>query len=128
MLKKITIILILILSSFFLMNNSINACSTVDGCLEGSKLVPPGDDLLIEWWFKDKVLDWTTKIAWFLWLMAVWAIVFGSFMMVISTWEEEKIKKAKDMIKWAILWFLWIILAASLIALVVSFMYDLWKK
>ena len=129
MIKKIIISLLLIFS-VLIITNLVNANCTVnsgiDACLNGSYLVDPTETgTVIEVWFKTKVLDWTTRIAWFLGLMAVWAIVFGSFMMAISTWEEEKIKKAKDVIKWAILWFLWIVLASSLIAIIVNFMYSL---
>ena len=125
MTRKIIISLLFILISTYMILNVNAGCSTIDWCLEWSLLVDWSGDQAIDLWFKDKVLDWVTKIAWFLWLMAVLAIVFWSFMMVISTWEEEKIKKAKDMIKWAILWFLWIVLAASLIEIVVNFMYSL---
>ena len=135
MIKKIIISLVLIISIFFTLDivNS-GSCNyalwgdisaNLDWCLNDTQLVSAGWDISIETWFKDKILDWTTNIAWFLWLMAVWAIVFWSFMMAISAWEEEKIKKAKDMIKWAIIWFTWVVLAWSLIAIVVNFMYSL---
>ena len=124
MIKKIIISMFFIVALFYITDN-LNACNTLDWCLGGSTLVDWSGDLSIELWFKNQLLEWITKIAWFLWLMAVWAIVFWSFMMVISAWEEEKIKKAKDMIKWSILWFLWIVLSASLIAIVVNFMYSL---
>ena len=134
MIKKIIISLIFVISIFFTLDivNSANCTYTawdtstnIDWCLQSTSLVNPWSDATIEWWFKAKILDWTTNIASFLWLMAVWAIVFWSFMMAISTWEEEKIKKAKDMIKWAIIWFLWVVMAGSLIAIVVNFMYSL---
>jgi len=128
MLKKIIISLILIFSTYFILNSvnaTCNVGSWIDWCLEGSLLVEPDWNTIIEDWFKTKVLSWIVKIAWFLGLMAIWAIVWWGFMMTISTWEEEKIKKSKDMVKWAILWFLWIVLASSLIALVVNFMYSL---
>ena len=137
MLKKIIITLILIFSFFSSINYTFawkascsylwgNISSAIDWCLSDSKLVDSSWNMAIEESFKDKLNDWIKKIGWFLGLIAIWAIVWGSFMMVISTGEEEKTKKAKDMIKWAILWFLWVVLASSLIALVVNFMYDLW--
>ena len=134
MIKKIIIILILILPILNVPNITFWTCSynwwdissAIDWCLWGSKLVDSSWNMAIEANFKDKVNGWIIKLGWFLWLMAIWAIVWWSFMMVISTWEEEKTKKAKDMIKWAILWFLWIVLASSLITLVINFMYELW--
>jgi len=135
MIKKIIISFLLILWLFVISNISYSApcnyawwsiSSAIDWCLSDSKLVDASWDQSIEWNFKTKVFGWITKIAWFLWLIAIGAIVWWAFMMVISWGEEEKIKKAKDMIKWAVLWFLWIVLASSLIAIVVNFMYELW--
>ncbi len=131
MLKKITVILITTLLVFFMLNTSysVGNCTMtwgIDACLQNSYLVTPEGNLKIEDWFKKVLQDWVINIAWFLWLVAIWAIVWGSFMMVISIWEEEKVKKAKDMIKWAIFWFLWIVLASFLITLVINFMYGLW--
>ena len=123
MIKKIFIIFILIIAIFY-QENSIFAYN-LDSYLSKTDLVNPWD-ASIDWGFKDKILSWIAKIAWFLGLMAVWAIVWGSFMLALSAWEEEKIKKAKDMIKWAILWFLWIVLAASLISILITFIYSLW--
>ena len=133
MFKKIIIFSLLIISLIMISKISFSACSynwwniagSIDSCLSSSSLVDATWDISIEVWFKNKILDWVKNIASFLWLVAIWAIVWGWFMMVISTWEEEKIKKAKDMVKWAIFWFLWIVLASSLIALVVNFMYSL---
>jgi len=125
--KKLLIIWLLLISIFLIDINITKAitCTTLDWCLNQTDLVKPWNADIWAWEFKIKILDWITKIWWFLWLMAIWAIVWGAFMMVISTWEEEKIKKAKDMIKWAIIWFLWIVLASSLVALIVNFMYNL---
>ncbi len=135
MIKKIIILafIIPIFIAFYNITNSAQCnyvwwgdiSANLDSCLGWSKLVEAQWPQTVEEWFKDKILEWTTNIWTFLWLIAIWAIVFWSFMMVISTWEEEKIKKAKDMIKWSILWFLWIVLASSLIAIVVNFMYSL---
>ena len=125
MIKKILIILLLLTSFLFIDISSINAwCTTLDWCLSGSDLVNPWNAEIWAWEVKSKILGWVTKIWWFFGLMAIWAIVWGAFMMVISAWEEEKVKKAKDMVKWSIIWFLWIVLASSLIALVVNFMYN----
>ena len=48
---------------------------------------------IIESWFKSQIVDWVKNIAWFLGLIAVWALVYAAFMMTISGWEEEKVKK-----------------------------------
>lgn len=135
--KKYILITLILLFSVFLLSDNINAanCSydwwtisdSIDSCLWWTDLVDSAWDMSIELDFKTKILDWITKIVWFLWLIAVWSLVYASFMMTISWWEEEKIKKAKDIIKWSLLWFLWIVLAWSLITLIVNFMYSLDK-
>lgn len=139
MLKKILLVAILIIAIFSL-NNLVDAeCSydpnsksssdiseSLKKCLEweDSKLVKNKDNLEIEWWFRTQILNWVKNIAWFLGLVAVWALVYAAFMMTISGWEEEKVKKAKDMVKWTILWFLWVVTASSLIAITVNFIYS----
>ena len=131
--KRIFIILSIILAIFFI-NYQANAWliswwwwwawADIDSYLQGSKLVDASWDYNIETWFKNKIVSWVIKLGWFLGLVAVWAIVYWALMMVISTWEEEKIKKAKNIVKWAILGFLWIVLASSIIAIIVKFMYT----
>ena len=107
--------------------SNLNTSSNLMYCLEwqDSKLVQSNiEDMSIENWFKSKIIDWAKKIAWFLGLIAVWALVYAAFMMAISGWEEEKIKKAKDIVKWTTLWFLWIVTASSLITIIINFMYS----
>ena len=137
MFKKIIIILVLLIWMFSIWNiANAGSCkfnwdigTSIDNCFTLSDELFDADpdlqsDWLIEWSVKNQLLVWITIIAWTLWFFAVWSIVYWSFMLVISTWEEEKIKKAKDMIKWSILWFLGIILAASIITIIVEFMYS----
>lgn len=97
--------------------------SSIGGCVNSTSLVQAWD-LSLERWFKDQINNWTYKIAWFLGLMAVFAIAYGWFMMTISAWEEEKIKKWKDIAKWGALWFLWIVSASALISFIISFVYS----
>jgi hypothetical protein len=44
----------------------------------------------------------------------------------LSGGNDDKIKKAKDIVKWWIVWFLWVISAGLLIALVVNIMFSIW--
>lgn len=136
--KKILIILVLLVSSFFvLVEVSVADCSTFDPessetisysineCLSDSKVLVQNEwNLDLKDWFKGVVMGWIIKIASVLWLFAVWALVYAAFLFTISAWEDEKIKKAKDIIKWSILWFLWVIWASSLIAILVNIMYS----
>jgi hypothetical protein len=135
MIKKIIILSIFILFMFSFQNivtakckydNSIDVKINLGDCELWKKLVEPWNVDIGGWQFKNSILIWVKNIAWFLGLVSVSALVYAAFMMTISGWEEEKIKKAKDIIKWTILWFLWIVLAGSLITIIVKFMYDLW--
>jgi len=135
--KKLFIIFILILSILvFSLPESFSACnysdwdnvwSALDNCLNWSNLVD-WNNVSVDIsgsWFQSKIKQWTTNIALYLWVFAVWSIVVWSLMLTLSAWEEEKIKKAKDVVKWWIIWFLWIIFAAWIISLIVRIIYSI---
>lgn len=96
----------------------------LDNCLAWSALVN-WEKVKLDWWFWVKIKNWVNNIALYLWVFAVWSIVFWGLMMTLSSWEEEKVKKAKDIIKWGIIWFLWLISASAIINLIVKIMYSL---
>jgi hypothetical protein len=134
--KKLFIIFILILSFLvFSLPESFSACtysdwqpvwSALDSCLNWSALVDWNNvKLTADWWFQTKVKQWTTNIALYLWVFAVWSIVVWGLMLTLSAWEEEKVKKAKDIVKWWIIWFLWIIFAAWIISTIVRIIYSI---
>jgi len=138
MIKRILVFLLLIIISFFSINYlyAVNCSyewvwdisSALENCVAGadSKLVTNAWDLKVEDWFKKVLIDWTTKIATYLAFWAIFAIVFGSLKMVLSWWEEEAIKKWKDVIRWWIIWFLWVISAGFIISVVVKLIYTIW--
>ena len=142
MIKKIILILSLILISFSSFDLTFSACNydtswdgknqnvmnALKNCIEDWKmqLVDPWENVEVDDWFKVKITEWTTKIATFLALWAIFSIVFGSLKMVLSWWEEEKIKKAKDIIKWWMLGLLWVVSAGFLISVVVKLVYSIW--
>lgn len=95
-----------------LTSDDIDACVTPSGVLATSNME-------VAIWFKEKIQSWITTISWILWLLAVWSIAFGWFMLVVSTGEEDKLKKWKDIIKWSIIWFLWVISAGVLIRIII---------
>ena len=96
----------------------------LEGCVADSALVQPAD-LYVSGWLKDVINWWIAKIAWFLALGAMFAIAFGSLRLTLSMWEDENIKKAKDIIKWWILGFLAVISAGLLISTVVNVIYSI---
>ena len=96
-------------------------------CLSESNVVQPTNDLLVgtgDDWLDESLTVWVWSISTLLYLAAILAIVYGSLMMVLSTWEEEKIKKAKDIIKWWIIGFVWVLLAKEILQLVTSFIWN----
>jgi len=101
-----------------------NIWDQLDKCLKWVELVD-WTDVSIESWFWAQIKKWTTNIGLFLWVFAVGSIIFGWFMMTMSAWEEEKIKKWKDVIKWWIIWFLWVVWASAVINLIVKIMYSI---
>ncbi len=131
--KKLFIILIISIFSLFSISsvlawncdyNDWTISSELKDCLTDSKLVG-SEAKIIGWdWFKQTINTWTKNISLYLWIGAVLWIVYGSFMMTISTWEDEKINKAKDIIKWSIIWFLWLISASFIINLIVRVIYS----
>lgn len=133
--KKIILIFILLFSIFFIWSISfaVSDCiydegnpdiwSQLDNCLTWTALID-GSDVKIEGWFKTSILSIVEKIGIFLSIIAVGSIVYWAFMLTISTWEDEKIKKWKDIVKWWIFWFLAVISAGWLIAVVVNLIYS----
>jgi len=130
MLKKILLFVCVSILMWILINftNAIESGCNVENwikwCFENTALVQINNVNIENWDFKSQFIKWVKDIAWFLGLIAVWALVYAAFMMTISGWEEEKVKKAKDIIKWTLLWFLGVVMAWTLIAIVVNFMYS----
>ena len=131
--KKLLAILIFILLSIFIVESSTTFASctydwdiwwSLDSCLNDSNLVN-WFDTEIDWWFLIQIKDWTNNISLYLWILAVWSIVFWSLMLTLSTWEEDKVKKAKDIIKWGIIWFIWLISITAIVNLIVKIMYSI---
>lgn len=95
----------------------------LENCLSNSDLVEWAADL--EYWFSWTLKEWINNISVFLWIWAVLWIVYGSFMLTISTWEDEKVNKAKWIIKWSIIGFIWLIMSFFIINLIIRLFYSL---
>lgn len=142
--KKIIVFILLLFSSFLIWNSiSYAECDfnvwdsiqwKLNDCFEWkdakSNLVTVSDDwsfenLNIARWFKEVMQWWVQTLGSVLAILAVGAIVYGSLLLVLSGWEEEKLKKWKDVVKWSMLGFLWVIFAGVLITIVVNVMFSL---
>lgn len=82
------------------------------------------DNLLIDQWFSEYIKWWTNNISLYLWVLAVFWIALGAFMLVISSGEDDKVTKAKTIIKWSIIWFVCVLTAALIINLIIKIMYS----
>lgn len=98
--------------------------SSLDSCFQNSKLVK-ADDLRVDKWLQEKLLTWKNRLAFYLWIAAVFSIAFSWFIMTISAWNEEKINKAKTVFNWSIAWFLIIVLGATIITVIVKLFYSI---
>ena len=137
--KKILIILLSFIILFFSFTNSFtnstncnpdlnwdfNIWEQLNNCLKDTKLVNWKDSEISKWWFWGIITNWTNNIALYLWILSVFSIVYWALIMTISGWEDEKITKAKDIIKWWLIWFIWIISASAVINLLVKIIYSL---
>lgn len=124
--KKFIITLMIIITYFTLSNLVSAECSYtwgLESCMKWTSVVQVEWTWLVEDWFKKKIQDWTNNIALFLALLSVGSIVYGGLMMTLSVWEDEKIKKAKDIVKWALIWFLGVVLATTIVTLVINVIY-----
>lgn len=141
MLKKIILVLLMVFLSYS-SASAINisggwgnsSCrytewSSLSSFLNGCKpkTVVGATDMKVEGGFKTKMNRWIANMSVFLWVMAVWSLVYAAFLMQISGWEDEQIKKGKNIIKHTILGFLGLITASGIIYLVVNVMFWLWS-
>lgn len=106
-------------------NDSVSKILT--DCIETSdSLVITGDGKNL------KVGEWTNilfkKIIANLWILlslgAVLMIVYSWFLMTLSGWEDEKIKKWKELLKWTLIWYIALLSAGWIISLVISSIYN----
>lgn len=125
----------IILSIFFffsIISSSFAVCTdwaSVSECLNQTKsdtLVWTKWDYKVEWEFKNQISTITKTISILLSLMAVWAIAFAWLKMTLSRWKDEDVKKAKDIIKWTIIWYLALISVWAIVSIVVNIIYWIW--
>ncbi len=74
---------------------------------------------------KNKLLNITQKIVITWSLLAIWWIVFAWILFVIWLWNSDKTKKAKDALKWSLIWFVATLGSQQLINAIINFIYGL---
>lgn len=124
--KKLVFFVILFLSLFFFQAYAVdcdfngNIGQSLDNCLDGTDLVDASGPTLVEWNLKIQFVNWTLALGGILGLFAVGAIVYGSLLLTLSGGDEEKISHGKDIVKWSLIGFLWVITASGLVRLVIE--------
>lgn len=132
MVRRIILLAFLIIS-FIVFTDVLNAwnCKTTDvqdikwsleTCLKWSTVIQ-SDDLTVSGWFKTIIINFIKNISIILALAAIWFIAYGSMFLVASWWNDEKIKKWKNIIMWSLIWFAWLVSASWLIAIIVNLIY-----
>lgn len=134
--KKILLLIVSFLITLLFLNISFwNNCSynfddsndvwgQIDECLNWSYQIS-WNDVKLDGGFATQIQKWVNNISLYLWILAVWAIVYWALNMTLSAWEEEKIKKSKDIIKWWIIGFIWLISITAIITLIIKIMYSI---
>jgi hypothetical protein len=107
------------LFSSFLVVSSASAVAPIISCWElpgcdGDARVSETSIYGIIWWV---IASWIQYVA----VIAVIAVMYGGIMYLLSSGEEEKTKKAKNIIIWALAWVFVSVLAWSIIQILNNF-------
>jgi hypothetical protein len=129
--KKLLLLLVLLFSfnlafiSYWDYDESSDVSTNLNNFAPDTLVWTNVDKYTVETWFKTQISTIVKNISIALSLIAVWALVFAGLKMTLSQWKDEDLKKAKDIIKWTLIWYLWMISAWALIAIVINFIYWL---
>lgn len=95
----------------------------VEDCVKGT-IVVNKDDVEVGWWANDIVLNFIQIVWSILSILAVLMLVYSGFLMTLSTGDDEKIKKGKDLFKWTLIWYIALLSAGAIVSLVISTIYE----
>lgn len=84
------------------------------------------------WWYevkdaKQKMITITTNLVILASILAIWWIVYSWIMFTTAYWDDGKIKKAKDAVKWSLIWFLVALAAQQLVNAIINLIYKVWS-
>lgn len=105
-------------------DGDVNLWSFLTAC-KPKKVAWWSGEFSVSGWFKTTINNWIKNISLLLWIVAVWALVYAWMLFQFSAWEDDKIKKAKDIFKWTTIWFLLLISASWMIYVVINLVYWL---
>lgn len=63
-------------------------------------------------------------IIWLFYFIAVSFWIYGWFTILVSAWDEEKVKKWKNIVIYVVLWLIVIFLASQIVHWVINVMWD----
>lgn len=131
MFKKITLTIFIFLSFFLSYNFSYWVCelwsdiwSSLKWCIGDADVIQK-NDLTVPFWFKALIISFVKKISIILAILAVGSIAYWSMVIVTSVWNDEKIKKWRNIIQWSLVWFTVLVSAAWIIKIIIYIMYWL---
>jgi len=106
-----------------------NLWSMLNGC-KPKTLVWSTQDLTLDSssqksWLKTLILKWITNITVIILILAVASLVYAWLLFQLRNWEDEKVNKAKNLVKWVLIWTLLMVSASWIIALVITVIYWL---
>jgi hypothetical protein len=85
-------------------------------------------DYTLETWLKTQVNKWIANVSILLWFIAVAVLVYAAFLFQFAAGEDENITKAKNVIKYTLLWVLLLISSGSIIYVIINTVYFVADK
>lgn len=67
-------------------------------------------------------------LIWFIFFIALVYVLYAWFNILVSSWEEEKIKKSKSIISYVIIWIIIMFSAYSIVNFVMKDVLTAWKE
>ena len=132
--KKILLSIIALLS-FFVIQNTYAWCTytewqSISNFLDACKPSSLVWDTTTTWywvetWLRKTAINMLWNVSTIIWLFAVIMIAYAWMLMQFSSWDDSKVKKAKDLIKWNLIWIVVLISAWWIVYIVINLVYWL---
>lgn len=82
----------------------------------------------LEQWLKKQVNEWIANVSLLLWFIAVAVLVYAGYLFQFAAWEDENITKAKNVVKYTLLWVFLLISSGSIIYVIINTVYFVAEK
>lgn len=104
-------------------NNGGTISSALKGCKPKGMIETKSGDYKFETDAKKRVIDIANQLILVGSLLAVWAIVYAGILYTIAAWDDERIKSAKNALKFGIIGFAVMLLSFGLVNAIVRLFY-----